>query len=95
MAMTPEHPRWKPYKLLLLWCEEHDITMPAIAAELGIRSEGAVRKFFQSETMPAAHHARLVELGFPADLLPRGEDRKPGRQPKVPRWPGLDVHAAV
>lgn len=89
MAITPEHPRWKPYKLLLIWCEEHGITMTAIAGELGLKSEGSVRGFLQSDTMPTAHHARMVKLGFPVELLPEPMDKKPGRVPKVPYFPGL------
>jgi hypothetical protein len=91
MSITSEHPRWKPYKLLLLFFEEHDITMRDAAEQLGLKSDYAVRKFLKSEYMPTDHHAKLVKLGVPAELLPTPMDRKPGPKPggRVPRWPGL------
>ena len=91
MTMTPEHPRWKPYKLLQIWFEERNITMADVAEVLELKSEGSARAFFKNLTMPVTHHTKLVALGVPVDLLPEPRDRKPG--PKAggpPRWPALE-----
>ena len=78
MTMTPEHPRWKPYKLLLIWLEERNITMADVAEVLGLKSEGSARAFFKTLTMPVSNHTKVVALGVSAELLPEPRDRKPG-----------------
>ena len=94
MAIHPTDPRWKPYKFLLIWMEEHDITMTAIAEQLELKFAGTARHHLQSDTMPVAHHQELVRLDFPAHLLPEPKDVPSGPKRKVPRWPGLVTQEA-
>jgi len=86
MAILPNDRRWSNYRLLLRWFSERDITLSNVAEKLGLTA-AAVRAALQSETMRPIHHVRLVELGVPQDLLPPPVEKKPGRQPRVPRWP--------
>ena len=72
---------------------ERQITFLAIAEQLDI-AESTARKHLKSETIPTSHYRKLIALGFPPELLPRAEDKVPGRKRKVPRFPGLQAFEA-
>lgn len=70
------------------WMAEHDVTYRALGEKIGVGISRA-RDLLTRNTIPTARHAQLVELGFPADILPEPMDLPPGPKPKVPRFPGL------
>ncbi len=78
-------------KQLVAWMGEYDITFTAIGEQLGLTGAGASR-VCQSETCPPCHHQKLLELGFPSELLPVPKYNGAGRKKRPPRFPGL-VHA--
>lgn len=75
------------------WMSEYDITDRSIAEVLGI-TRARVTIMLNQETMPAKHHKAFLQLGFPAELLPRPLDKKPGPRPKTARFPGLSAQEA-
>lgn len=76
------------YEQLKAWLEGYNITQQAIADKLNIRQQ-AVYLLLSGETMPTGHHAKLIALGFPENLLPMALDKPKGRPAKEPRWPAL------
>lgn len=70
------------------WMEDHSVTYRFIAPLLGV-TESAVPKIFKRETMPTKHYKACVELGFPIDLLPKGQDLKRGPRAKIPNIPAM------
>lgn len=70
------------------WMERHCVTYRFVAPLLGV-TEGAVPKILKGETMPTKHYKACVELGFPVDLLPRGQDLKRGPRAKIPNIPAM------
>lgn len=85
--MTTNH-NAKRYGQLLAWMSELDISFTAVGEQLGV-SNTYVRRFCQNDTCPTRHHSKLIELGFPAELLPAPVDKPKGPQRKIPRFPGL------
>lgn len=71
---------------LRAWMKERDITHRAIAERIGV-AVSSVHRILTSEDMPARHHAELLRLGFPGELLPPPLDRKPGRKKLEARFP--------
>ena len=63
------------------WMQERYITFPALAKQLGMKSEAGPRMLIARETIRA--------LGFPEDILPIPLDIPRGPRPKEPRFPGL------
>ena len=72
------------------WMQEHDITFPALARQLGMKSDAGPRMLITRETIPVRRYNHLRILGFPEDLLPIPLDLPRGRRPKEPRFPGLE-----
>lgn len=70
------------------WMVEHNVTYRFLAHQLGV-TEAAVQKMLRKNTMPTKHHLVCINLGFPKESLPKGEDRKPGPRPKIPNLPVL------
>lgn len=68
------------------WMRERDITNRAVAEKIGV-ALSSVHRFLNSEDIPTRHHAELLRLGFPVDLLPMPLDRKPGRKKLEARFP--------
>lgn len=85
MATTTQIPRTER---LSTWMSERNITYRALGEQLGMSAYGAHRMLHQ-EVMPTQRHTDCLRLGFPADLLPVPFDKKRGRRPKQPRFPGL------
>lgn len=78
------------------WMREHrdeGFTLVKLADGVGVRFPTLSRMLGQ-ETMPVRHHAYLVSRGVPVHLLPRAEDKKPGRKPLPPRIPHDEAMAA-
>ncbi len=72
-----------------LWMRQYDITDRAVAEKLGL-TPARVTIMLNRDTMPTVHHAALLQLGFPASILPQPYDRKSGpRRRREPRFPGL------
>lgn len=71
------------------WMQEHDITFPALATQLGMKSNAGPRMLLAKETIPVRRYNQLRALGFPEDILPIPLDLPRGRRPKEPRFPGL------
>lgn len=71
------------------WMQEHDITFPALAAQLGMKSDAGPRMLITRETIPVKRYNQLRALGFPEDILPIPLDLPRGPRPKEPRFPGL------
>lgn len=77
---------------LRTWMDEHDVTIRYVAEQLGVSMTLARRYLILCETVPTRWHGQLVQLGIPAELLPRAEDRKRGPSRKIPV---LDPRPAV
>lgn len=75
------------YERLREWMRGNDITYASLGQELGVSGAYASR-ICRAQHIPVRHHARMVELGFPPELLPPAEDRKRGKRALTPRWPG-------
>lgn len=82
------------YDLLLDWMREHFISFQALGEQLGMTAAGA-RRHCASQIMPVAHHARMLALGFPVELLPEPRDAQHGRPKLTPIFSGLSqtIHA--
>ncbi|MDR1125692.1 MAG: XRE family transcriptional regulator [Deltaproteobacteria bacterium] len=78
------------YERLRVWMREHGITFTALGEQLGLRYSGA-RRVCIGTTCPSRHHSKMLELGFPAELLPEAKDMPVGPKPKVPDFPGLRI----
>ncbi len=79
------------YDHLLAWMDKHGITFSALGEQLSISASGA-RRLCVSEFIPSKRHRQLLDLGFPLELLPLSRDRKRGRTPRTPVFPGkLDM----
>lgn len=76
------------FQRLRAWMREHGITFKALGEQLGLRYSGA-RRVCLGETCPSRHHTKMLNLGFPAELLPEAKDLPVGPKPKVPDFPGL------
>ena len=76
------------YDHLLVWMDEHGITFSALGEKLSISASGA-RRLCVSEFIPSERHRQLLDLGFPFELLPLSRDRKRGRAPRTPIFPGM------
>jgi len=59
----------------------NDVNLKKIGVALGV-TKARVRQMLSSERISTKSHKALVELGFPAHLLPRAEDVSRGRPPK-------------
>ena len=71
------------------WMQEHNITFPALATQLGLKSDTGPRMLIARETIPVERYNQLRALGFPEELLPIPLDIPRGPRPKEPRFPGL------
>lgn len=71
------------------WMAQYDITDRAVAEKLGL-TPSRVTIMLNRDTIPTEHHAALLRLGFPANILPQPYDKKSGpcRRRKA-RFPGL------
>lgn len=69
---------------LKVWMRLNNVSSVWAGKELGVRQSTAYDWLFRKETILPEHRERLIELGFPSELLPPGEVRKPGPQPKIP-----------
>lgn len=81
---------------LASWLREHreqGFTLAKLAAGARIHLS-CLSRMFDQDTMPVRHHAYLVSRGVPAELLPRAEDKRPGRKPSPPRIPHDEAMAA-
>lgn len=70
---------------LRAWMKEHFIRSKDLADQLGITAQ-RVNVMIRAATMPSAHHAACLRLGFPEELLPTPSD---GRPEPVTYPPGL------
>ena len=87
------NPYRERYERLLVWMGDHDITFQATGEQLGV--DGATVRFAcQGATCPMSHHMKLLELGFPSELLPEALDKPRGRPRKVPKFPGFVQHTS-
>ncbi len=73
---------------LRAWMKEHFIRSKDLADQLGITAQ-RVNVMIRAETMPSAHHAACLRLGFPEELLPTPYDGRPGPVTYPPIFPGL------
>ena len=71
------------------WMQERYITFPALAKQLGMKSEAGPRMLIARETIPVERYNQLRAPGFPEDILPIPLDIPRGPRPKEPRFPGL------
>lgn len=85
------NPNLERYKRLLAFMHDYDITAPLLAERLGFRSVTPIRYHFKKETCPPEIYNKMIAWGFPADLLPRPEDKRRGASP---RWEELARRAA-
>jgi len=69
-------------ELLRLWLERNGKSFRGFGRRMGI-SGVSVARLCGGETMPTVRHCQLIELGVPSNLLPRPEDLKPGRKPRL------------
>ena len=58
------------------WMQERYITFPALAKQLGMKSEAGPRMLIARETIPVERYNQLRALGFPEDILPCHEFKK-------------------
>ena len=77
------------YQRLKGFMVAHRVTLAALAEKLGFGAESSVRYHLASEVCPTELHAKLLELGFPLELLPRPEDKQRGPAPRQPDWDSL------
>ena len=73
---------------LKTWMDGYDITWEAVGKQFEMTGASA-RAMLRKEIMPPDRHMRLLELGFPEELLPIPYELKRGPAPKTPRFPGL------
>lgn len=57
------------YHRLLGWMKEYDITFTALGQQIG-KDGTSARKAVFKDTVPSEIHSILLQLGFPAELLP-------------------------
>lgn len=77
---------------LQIFLSRSGLTFKAIGERLGMTGVAAA-KLCRGETMPTRRHAEFMALGIPEELLPRGEDIKPGPKPR--RLPEHDLATAA
>lgn len=82
------------YDRLLEWMAGNYISFEDLGDKLGISASGA-RRLCNSETIPVDRHNQLMGLGFPADLVPEGRDRRRGRPKREPYFPGLAEQSSL
>ena len=87
------NPHTDRYERLLVWMGDHDISFPATGEQLGL-SDGGARSVLFRDTCRTVHHNKLIELGFPVELLPEPRDKPRGRPRKIPKFPGLSQQIA-
>lgn len=66
------------YHRLLGWMKEYDITFAALGQQIG-KNRASARYVVSKDTVPSELHSILLQLGFPAELLPtpvKGRKRK-------------------
>ena len=74
------------YDLLKEWMRDNRVTFRWTGSKIGITGAGVLR-LLRSNRIPVKRHIELIELGFPAELLPKAEDYIPkGKTPLVPVW---------
>ena len=73
------------YDALRDWMSAHRVTIRWASNQLGI-SCSMLGKDLKRETIDPARHGKLVEMRFPAELLPRPEKKRKGYKPLVPDW---------
>lgn len=66
---------------LLLWMRRNRRSYRGLGRDIDL-SGVQVANLCGQDTMPTEHHAQLVALGVPADLLPKPLDVKPGPKPR-------------
>ena len=71
------------------WMQEHNITFPALATQLGMKSDTGPRMLIARETIPVERYNQLRALGFPEELLPIPLENPRGPRQKEPRFHGL------
>ena len=81
------------YQQVLDFMLAHDITFAQLADKLGFGSPAAPRYHLRNATCPGRVHRGLLGLGFPIEILPKVEDKKPGPARKVARWDDLAQQA--
>jgi hypothetical protein len=64
-----------------IWMKRQGETLEGLAVVCGC-GISALSRHFRNETMPTAHHQKLVEYGMPADTLPEPLDRPRGPKPR-------------
>lgn len=74
------------YDQLREWMHKNRVTFRWTASKLGTTGTGAAW-LLKADRIPVKRYAELIALGFPAELLPRAEDRiRKGNPPIVPVW---------
>lgn len=66
------------YSKLLAWKKKNNMTDAELGERLGC-CKAYARLLCCQNRIPTKWHERLVDLGFPAELLPRAEDMPIGR----------------
>ena len=80
------------YLRLLAWKVEHTMSFDDIGEKLGMSGNGARQALLKPE-IHKDHHKKLLELGFPNDLLPKPCEQGRGRRKRAPNFPGLQAQA--